>query len=144
MTKYSIISVWFVLWYDKWQTAARLPVFECVVKSHLDFLLLDPTIRAWIIWRVSHVPNTIFKFDTCRLLRFRWLNTIALLQPVVVSKHFNKGGSKHNHAHSLGVAQLEPRPCFQRWKHDNLVQYWCGIINNKKCLNSHIAVHNWS
>ena len=40
---------------------------------------------------------------------------------VVISKNFNKGSSTHNHAHSLGVAQLEPRPCFQRWKHDNLV-----------------------
>ena len=40
---------------------------------------------------------------------------------VVISKNFNKGGSTHNHAHSLGVAQLKPRPYFQRWKHDNLV-----------------------
>ena len=40
---------------------------------------------------------------------------------VVISKNFNKGGSKHNHAYSLGVAKLQPRPCFQRWKHDNLV-----------------------
>ena len=31
------------------------------------------------------------------------------------------GGSMNNHAHSLGVVQLQPRPYFQRWKHDNLV-----------------------
>ena len=43
------------------------------------------------------------------------------LPSVVISKNFNKGGSAHNHAHSLGVAQLKPRPYFQRWKHDNLV-----------------------
>ena len=43
------------------------------------------------------------------------------LQAVVISKNFNKGGSRHNHLHSLGVMQLQPRPYFQRWKHDNLV-----------------------
>ena len=41
------------------------------------------------------------------------------LKAVVISKNVNKGGSTHNHAHSLGVAQLQPRPYFQRWKHDN-------------------------
>ena len=40
---------------------------------------------------------------------------------VVISKNFNKGGSTDNHAHNLGVAQLQPSPYFQRWKHDNLV-----------------------
>ena len=35
----------------------------------------------------------------------------------VIFKNFNKGGS----VNSLGVAQLQPRPYFQRWKHDNLV-----------------------
>ena len=39
----------------------------------------------------------------------------------VISKNFNKWGSRHNHAHSLGVAQLQPCPNFQRCKHDNLV-----------------------
>ena len=43
------------------------------------------------------------------------------LQPVVISKNFNKGGSRHNHAHSLGGAQLQPHTYFQRWKHDSLV-----------------------
>ena len=38
-----------------------------------------------------------------------------------ISKYFSKGGSRHNHANILGVAKLQPRPCFQRWKHDNLV-----------------------
>ena len=63
---------------------------------------------------------------------------------VVISKNFNKRGSRHNHAHSLGVAQLQPCPYFQRWKYDNLVQYWYSIINNKICLNNYIAAHNWS
>ena len=41
-----------------------------------------------------------------------WLSQQKLSEPyaVVVSKNFNKGGSAHNHAHSLGVAQLQPRP----------------------------------
>ena len=45
----------------------------------------------------------------------------VLLGTVVISKNFKNGGSRHNHALSLGVVQLQPRPCFQRWKHDNLV-----------------------
>jgi len=32
-------------------------------------------------------------------------------QPVVLPTNFNKGGSRHSHAHNLGVAQL-PRPYF--------------------------------
>ena len=48
------------------------------------------------------------------------LKTLTL-QSVVISKNVNKEGSTHNHAHRLGVAQLQPRPYFQRWKHDNLV-----------------------
>ena len=40
---------------------------------------------------------------------------------VVISKNFNKGGSTYNRTHSLGVAQLQPRPYFQRLKHNNLV-----------------------
>ena len=39
--------------------------------------------------------------------------TADYLKPVVTSRH--------NNAHSLGVAQLQPRPYFQRWKHENLV-----------------------
>ena len=31
---------------------------------------------------------------------------VGYLTSVVISKNFNKGGSTHNHAHSLGVAQL--------------------------------------
>ena len=38
----------------------------------------------------------------------------------VISKNFNKGGSMHNHAHNLGVAQLQPCPYFHRWRDDNL------------------------
>ena len=41
-------------------------------------------------------------------------------RPVVISKKFNKGSSRYNHAHILGVVQLQLRPYFQRWKHDNL------------------------
>jgi len=40
---------------------------------------------------------------------------------MVIFKKFNKGGSRQNQAHSLGVAQLQPRPYFQRWIHANLV-----------------------
>ena len=43
------------------------------------------------------------------------------MEAVVISKNFNKGGSRHNHAHILGVVQLQPRLYFQRWKRDNLV-----------------------
>ena len=39
---------------------------------------------------------------------------IRACESVVISKNFNKGGSRHNHAHSLGVAHLQPRPYFQR------------------------------
>jgi len=46
---------------------------------------------------------------------------VQWLQAVVISKNFNKGGSRDNHAHSLGVALLQPRPCFHKWKHDSLV-----------------------
>ena len=44
-----------------------------------------------------------------------------MLHAVVISKNFSKEGSKLNHAHSLGVAQLQQHPYFQSWKHGNLV-----------------------
>jgi len=37
-------------------------------------------------------------------------NKKGWLTAVVISKNFNKVGSRHNHAHSLGVAQLQSRP----------------------------------
>ena len=38
---------------------------------------------------------------------------------MVISKNFKKGGSTHNHAHSLGVAQLQPRPYITPWASHN-------------------------
>ena len=43
------------------------------------------------------------------------------VQIMVSSKTFNKGGSKCINAHNVGVAQLQTRPYFQRWKYGNLV-----------------------
>ena len=58
--------------------------------------------------------------DDTKIMIFNSLHDVAP-QSVVLSKNFNKGGSRHNHTHSLGVAQLQLLPYFQRWKHDNLV-----------------------
>ena len=73
--------------------------------------------------------NRLFKYNFTSFFHFRFsiekvFNTAYsnyVFRPVVISKNFNKGGSRHNHTHSLGVAQLQPRPYFKRWRHDNLV-----------------------
>ena len=65
----------------------------------------------------QELPFILNSFDLSYLL----IGHCPLLWTSGDFKNFNKGGSRHNHAHSLGVVKLQPRPHYQRWEHHNLV-----------------------
>ena len=73
---------------------------------------------------VVHPEKSVFIPSQTLIFLGCIINPVSMakeLHPVVSSKNVNKGGCTHNHAHSLGVAQLQPCPYVQRWKHGNVV-----------------------
>ena len=94
--------------------------YETLVLSTKRLQNLPNSAKILLIFeRYTNSAKFTGRYEKCQKMP----NGVKILgvSPVVISKSVNKGGSRHKLAHSLGVAWLQPRPCFQRWKHDNLV-----------------------
>ena len=73
--------------------------------------LNDKACSCDIFWQIILVhPHS----ESVTLSPLAYEYSLYYLEAVVISKNCNKRGSRHNHVHSLGVAQLQPRPFFPK------------------------------